>query len=150
MKLMIQKMINIIALSLLLFLVAEIFYLSWLPNGRLGKETYLPLWILSWSNTYFNIRTAIPFIILSFMFEAWHTIKTPSVREKKVPFWTINMAISTIIVCLAEGGQFFILNRHPDFMDVIFGILGSILGCFLYYLLNIFKQLIIIKKKKQT
>ncbi len=134
-------------LSLLLFWVAEIFYLSWLPNGDLGKETHFPLWLLDWSNTYFNLRTAIPFMALSFLLQAWYWRTSSSWRRKiKLPFWLINCCIGTVIVCIAEGGQFFIRNRHPDIMDVTFGILGSILGCVLYYLFDSFIQLIFIKK----
>jgi glycopeptide antibiotics resistance protein len=128
-------------------LVATVFYLSWLPNGHLGKETYLPLWLINWSNTYFNLRTAIPFTALVFLLEARHSITDKSFRGKRtLPFWVINTIIATVIVCLAEGGQFFISNRHPDIKDIAFGILGSLLGCVLYYLFNIFIRLLFIKK----
>ena len=130
-----------------LFLVAEIFYLSWLPNGRLGKETYLPLWLLNLSNTYFNLRTAIPFTVLSFLIEACYSIESkPLFDTCKIPFWLINITIATVIVCLAEGGQFFITDRYPDLMDVTFGIFGSILGCVLFHIFNIIILLIFIIK----
>jgi glycopeptide antibiotics resistance protein len=123
-------------LIVLVFLVAEIFYLSWLPEGHLGKETHLPTWLLNWSNTYFNVRTAIPFTILSFLLCAWHSVSTPIPLKIKIPFWVVNIGTASFIVCLAEGGQFFISHRHPDPKDVVYGILGSILGCVLYYLFN--------------
>lgn len=114
--------------------VVSIFYYSWLPKGRLGKETYLPLWFLNWSNTYFNLRTAIPFTALGFLLETCDSITDKSLSGKStLPFWAINIGIGSVIVCLAEGGQFFILDRHPDLRDVAFGILGSICGSILYY-----------------
>lgn len=33
-----------------------------------------------------------------------------------------------VVVCLAEGGQFYIQERNPDGMDVLFAALGSLLG----------------------
>lgn len=137
-----KKTLQIVVLLLLLFLVGAVFYYSWLPDPRLEGETYLPLWLRNWSNTYFNLRTAIPFIALGFLLQAWHSITyKSSSRKKALPFWVINTAIAAMVVCLAEGGQFFILNRHPDFMDVVFGILGSLSGNLLYYLTKTFLQL---------
>ncbi len=143
-----KQIVPILILLLLVFLVAEIFYLSWLPDGHLGKETYLPVWLLNWSNTYFNLRTAIPFAILSFLLGAWYSISTPIPLKIKSPFWVLNIGTASFIVCLAEGGQFFISHRHPDPRDVAYGILGSILGCVLYYLVNNFIVLIGIKNEK--
>jgi glycopeptide antibiotics resistance protein len=39
-----------------------------------------------------------------------------------------NIAISIIIVCVAEGGQILIQKRNPDLIDVFYGILGSLIG----------------------
>lgn len=64
-----KKSLKILVPLLCLFLVAEIFYLSWMPEGHLGLETYLPVWLLDWSEIHFNLRTAIPFIALGFLFE---------------------------------------------------------------------------------
>ncbi|MES2545943.1 MAG: hypothetical protein V4548_13745 [Bacteroidota bacterium] len=117
-----------------LFLVSEIFYLSWLPNGHLGKETHLPTWLLNWSNTYFNLRTAIPFIPLGYLLEAWASIPTKIfVTKKSFPLRIKTTLIATVIICLAEGGQFFIANRNPDSLDIVFGIMGSSCGSIIHY-----------------
>ncbi len=126
-------MLQFVIVSLSLFLVAEIFYLSWLPNGQLGAETYLPSWLLAWSNHYFNLRTALPFFALSFLLELWYSISAPAAAKIKMPFWVFNITTAAILVCLVEGGQFFIAHRHPDKMDVFFGVLGSTFGCAIYY-----------------
>jgi glycopeptide antibiotics resistance protein len=47
-----------------------------------------------------------------------------------------NTAIATIIICLAEGGQFLIQKRNPDLSDVFYGILGSLIGGLGYYFFN--------------
>jgi hypothetical protein len=47
-------------------------------------------------------------------------MKKSKKKYKHVWFLVQNGCISTAVVCLAEGGQFFILNRHPDAMDVLF------------------------------
>ena len=126
-------MLQFVIVSLSLFLVAEIFYLSWLPNGQLGAETYLPSWLLAWSNHYFNLRTALPFFALSFLLQCWYAISGPTGREIKIPFWVFNIIFAAVLVCVVEGGQFFIAHRHPDRMDVFFGVLGSALGTAIYY-----------------
>nr|WP_315184856.1 hypothetical protein [uncultured Flavobacterium sp.] len=126
--------------------VAGIFYYSWLPDAKLGNETYLPLWLRNWSNTYFNLRTAIPFVALGFLLEAWASIPTRffSVKSSS-PFRIRNTCIATVIICLAEGGQFFVLNRHPDSLDIAFGILGSTCGNIIYYCIKNFTKLFFIK-----
>lgn len=58
---------NRLTIFLVLSCIGLIFYLSWLPSGKLGKETMLPNWLLAWSNTYFNLRTALPFIGLGIL-----------------------------------------------------------------------------------
>ncbi|MFV5693013.1 hypothetical protein ACM55K_13385 [Flavobacterium sp. LT1R49] len=132
---------RIILLSFLVC-IGGIFYFSWLPDPTLETETYLPLWLRNWSNCYFNLRTAIPFLVLGFLLEARGSNTNRSLRiNSDFTFRIINSAVAIVVVCVAEGGQFFILNRHPDFMDVVFGILGSLSGNLLYYLTNIFLQL---------
>jgi glycopeptide antibiotics resistance protein len=109
----------------------------------------LPLWLLNWSNTYFNLRTAIPFIALSFLLEAGYFMSVSSItKQTKTPFWMWNLSLGIVLVCMAELGQFFRSHRHPDFTDVMFGVLGSFLGILLYYLLQLLAQLIFIKNEK--
>jgi glycopeptide antibiotics resistance protein len=117
----------------ILFCIVGIFYYSWLPYNRLGAETYLPSWLLAWSNHYFNLRTALPFFALSFLLQCWYAISGPTGREIKIPFWVFNIIFAAVLVCVVEGGQFFIAHRHPDKMDVFFGVLGSTFGCAIYY-----------------
>lgn len=129
-----------------LLCVAGIFYYSWLPNPRFETETYLPLWLRNWSNTYFNLRTAIPFIPLGYLLEALASIPTKIfVAKKSSPLRIKTTLIATVIICLAEGGQFFIANRNPDSLDIAFGILGSTCGGIIYYCIKNFTKLFFIK-----
>jgi hypothetical protein len=52
-----------------------IFYFSWIPDSNLKSESYLPLWILNWSNYYFNLRTAVPFVVFGFLLDAYNSQK---------------------------------------------------------------------------
>lgn len=111
--------------------VMSVFYYSWLPDSNLKSESYLPQWILSWSNEYINLRTAVPFVCIGFLIELW-TSSFSSSPKKQAPFRLKIIGFAAAIVCLAEGGQFFIKDRHPDIMDVVFGIAGSVVGVALY------------------
>ena len=127
--------------TILLFLVvaciSAVFYFSWLPNPDLGTETYVPKWLLDWSNTYYNLRTAGPFVAIGFLLELVR-------RQKKIigkirnyfRVFVENTAISLAVVCITEGGQFILENRNPDFRDIFYGILGSVIGSIAYYILD--------------
>ncbi|MFV5693054.1 hypothetical protein ACM55K_13590 [Flavobacterium sp. LT1R49] len=134
-----------IVLFLLFFVIATVFYFSWLSDPSLESETYLPKWLLNWSNDYYNLRTAIPFVVVGFLLEAYtEHIRSNPINHNKNSNFMQNIGIATIIVCIAEGGQFLIQKRNPDLMDVFFGILGSFIGGLGYYLVSIvmnFKRL---------
>ncbi|MBC7846300.1 MAG: VanZ family protein [Flavobacterium sp.] len=134
-----------IVLFLLLLVIAAVFYFSWLTDPSLESETYLPKWLKNWSNENYNLRTAIPFIVVGFLLEVYtqHLSSNKFNHDKNSNFMQ-NLGIATIIVCIAEGGQFLIQKRNPDLMDVFFGILGSFIGGLGYYLLDLvlnFKRL---------
>ena len=115
--------------------VLVIFYYSWLPYPKLASETYLPAWLLDWSNLHFNLRTAFPFIGVGFLLEMLGATSGQKKNAKvKVLMSLYPIVLAAIIVSIAEVGQYFIVNRHPDSMDILFGILGSVLGAFVYHI----------------
>lgn len=123
---------------LFVLITFSIFYFSWISDNKLSSESYLPLWLRDWSNTYFNLRTAVPFVAFGFLLQALFPLISSS-KKKLNTFaaWLLHTAIALAVVCLAECGQFFILNRHPDFMDVLYGVLGSQLGFVIFYICSL-------------
>jgi glycopeptide antibiotics resistance protein len=129
---------KIILPLLVLVCISAFFYFSWLPSPDLETETYLPSWLWDWSNYYYNLRTAVPFVALGFLLEMASRIKDPiSPFSKSRPLFIQNISISAVVVCIAEGGQFLIQNRIPHFMDIFFGILGSGIGSLGFYVLQL-------------
>ncbi|TDO97079.1 VanZ family protein [Flavobacterium sp. 245] len=121
----------------LILVIGIVFYFSWLPDPSLHSESYLPRWILNWSNQNYNLRTAVPFVVVGFLLEAYTNDRNSNEPNENRSLNFIQLiAIAAIIVCIAEGGQFFINRRSPDFMDVFYGITGSILGILSYRLLK--------------
>jgi glycopeptide antibiotics resistance protein len=125
-------------LFILILVIAAVFYYSWLPDPSFKNETYLPKWLLNWSNHYYNLHTAIPFVAVGFLLETYtEQLSAIEIDHNKNLNFIQNLGIATIIVCIAEGGQFLIKKRNPDLVDVLYGILGSIIGGLGYYLINI-------------
>jgi hypothetical protein len=60
---------------LLILIGVGIFYFSWIPDSDLKSEGYLPLWVLNWSNYYFNLRTAVPFVVFGFLLDVYNSKK---------------------------------------------------------------------------
>jgi hypothetical protein len=150
-----RKQMKTIFLLLIITCICAVFYFSWLPNPDLRTETYVPKWLLDWSNTYYNLRTAVPFIALGFFLEVRANNNNNNNNNKCIKkinsslrLFIQNTAISAVIVCVAEGGQFFIHNRNPDLMDVFFGILGSLLGSLGYFIFHYFLNIKMIADAK--
>ncbi|WP_418263488.1 VanZ family protein [Flavobacterium faecale] len=126
-----------IILFLLLVTIAIVFYYSWQSDPSLENNTYLPQWLLKWSNEYYNLRTAIPFLAVGFLLEAYSQYK--GIYEmnynQKASFFQ-NIGIATIIAFVAEGGQFLIQSRSPDLMDVFYATIGSLIGGLGYYMFS--------------
>jgi glycopeptide antibiotics resistance protein len=122
----------------LFFVIFSIFYFSWLSDPHLETETYLPKWLINWSNEYYNLRTAVPFMALGFLLEAYANRKKGYyTNSNKNLNFIQNMGISAVIAFIAEGGQFLFKSRNPDIMDVYFAIIGSLLGGLGYNLFSV-------------
>ena len=118
--------------------IASVFYFSWLSDSSLETETYLPRWLLNWSNEYYNLRTAIPFVALGFLLEIFtNRKKSYDTNSNKNLSFMRNLGIAAVIALIAEGGQFLLTNRNPDIMDIYFAIVGSLLGGLGYNFLSV-------------
>jgi len=83
------------------------------------------------------LRTAVPFIGLGFLLEAYSQQKRLNeINYNKYFNLLKNIGVATIIVCIAEAGQIFIQKRNQDIIDVFYGIIGSSIGALVY---NFFK-----------
>jgi len=130
-------MFHKVVLLLLILVIVIVFYFSWLSDPGFASETYLPEWLLNWSNYYYNLRTAVPFLALGFLLEVYNENNTLNKKDNNEKWSFIkNMVIATLIVIIAEGGQFLIQKRSPDLMDVFYGIIGSFIGVLSYNLLK--------------
>lgn len=127
-----------IILIILFFVIGAVFYFSWLSDPSLESETYIPEIILDWSNEYYNLRTAVPFVVLDFLLEAYSNRKNSYyANPNKTMSFMQNIGVSAMIAFIAEGGQFLVQSRNPDMMDVYFALIGSLIGGFVYNLLSI-------------
>jgi glycopeptide antibiotics resistance protein len=105
-----------------------VFYFSWLPDPSFANQSYLPSWLIIWSDEYGRLRTAVPFLVIGFIFQYLF---------KPFGFFTLlGLLLSLLIVFIAEAIQFLLPNRHPDFFDVLFAALGSNVGMVFFFVLN--------------
>lgn len=123
-----------ICIIFLVLCCLSVFYFSWLPNPSFVNQSYLPRWLVFWADVYVRLRTAVPFLAIGFLCQF---LFRPS------SFFTLKgFGISLMIVSVAELGQFFLPFRHPDWMDVFYGVLGATVGMFAYYnLFFVFRRL---------
>ena len=128
-------MINRILPILLFLVIVVVFYFSWLPDPKFTNENYLPQWLLNWSNKYYNLRTAVPFIGFGYVQGIYSRRKNlDNINANKNVIFIRNLGLATAIACIAEGGQFLIKGRNPDLMDIYFGFIGSLIGATIYNL----------------
>jgi glycopeptide antibiotics resistance protein len=113
-----------------------IFYFSWLSDPRFSIESYIPKWLLNWGNYYYNLRTALPFVVFGFLLEFYSNQKIGGEMNNTIFNLIRNASIVTAFVCVSEIGQLFIQSRSPDLLDIFFGIVGSLLGALFYNLLK--------------
>ncbi len=131
-------MSNKIVGVLLLLVVGVVFYFSWLSDPSFTNETYLPKWLLNWSNQYYNLRTAVPFVAFGYLLGSYSNMKNLTkmgVNENLI--FIQNLGIACIVATVAECGQFLIKGRSPDLKDIFFGFMGSLVGALVY---NVFKR----------
>ena len=106
-------------------LSAVIIYLSWIPDSRMGLVPWLPRWLAGWADSgggVETLRTGLALAIASFLFSL---ACQASGRRNGIRF---SLGFGLLLVLLAEGGQFFLPARSPDWGDVAWGGLGAMAG----------------------
>ncbi len=101
-----------------------IFYFSWVPSPALGQTGMLPLWLAEWTDANYNLRTAVPFLILGIVSVLLHFKKTLVLR----------MGILGAFV--VESVQLLLPQRNFDMADVAFAVIGLIVGILIGMLLD--------------
>jgi len=106
--------------------VAVVFYFSWQPDPHIGSNSYFPKWLREWTNAYGNLRTAVPFVFLGAVLESeFIKIQNPVITRLYL------MLASILVVTIAELGQLALPLRHFDWMDILWGTIGSLCGMLL-------------------
>ncbi|RDC66102.1 VanZ family protein [Adhaeribacter pallidiroseus] len=120
-----MRLIVILILMLALFGTALIFYLSWLPQPKLGLNWFIPDWLATWADARTNdtIRTAVPFVFLGILTGIWLTMV-------RYPWhsWFTSWLVLVVIVLVAELGQLLLPYRSFDWWDIIWAAIGAIIG----------------------
>lgn len=112
-----------------MLLVFSVLFFSWLPHPSFRELSFFSNWLVEWTDKYGNLRTAVPFVPLSFFLKT--TIR------KSYCFCTC--------LCLAmivETGQLLLPLRNFDVEDVGYASLGSLIGLCILFMLNVLKNFI--------
>ena len=105
--------------GLVIVFIGLIFLFSWLNSPDFANVPLMPNWLNNWSNLHGQLRTGAPFIPLGFLLNSY---------SKKWSISLTGLLISFFVVVIAELGQYFIPTRYPDPMDILYGIIGALIG----------------------
>ncbi|WP_052825775.1 VanZ family protein [Neotamlana nanhaiensis] len=130
---------------LLLVGTLAVLYLSWVSSPAIGKMAFMPSWISSWVDSYrFSaFRTSIPLVVLGVLVGVYLNFE-----KKTILWWYMAWGLLTLLVILAEIGQYFRPLRRFDFRDIFWGSAGAALGLQIIFFLKQVKCYIWRKKKK--
>lgn len=121
----ISSLTTILMYFVLTLLVLSVLYFSWLPEPSFRYLSFMPKWLIYWTDKYGRMRTAVPFIPISFIaYAIWKDKK-----KKNLIF----LALWLLAFC-AEFVQLFIPHRYFDLIDILWAVMGIILGRFLLLL----------------
>jgi glycopeptide antibiotics resistance protein len=102
-----------------------VLYLSWVSSPVIGNMAFMPSWVSTWVDSFrFNaIRTAIPLIPLGIIAGLYLYLE-----KRTVLCWYAAWAGISLLVLLAEVGQYFRPMRSFDVRDIFWGSFGAALG----------------------
>lgn len=104
---------------------ALVLYLSWIPVPKMGLVWFIPHGLAHWADENRNddIRTAVPLVPLGLL------VGTQLIRQNRTwAQWLLAWVGLSILVLVAEVGQFFLAQRSFDWFDVIWGAGGALVG----------------------
>lgn len=113
---------------ILLVVGSLILYLSLRPSPSLREVSWLPGWLGAWADQHGDLRTGVPFFVLSsyFALEAWWTFRS----FKYLPYvlWILGASGLLVLLGLAEVIQVWLPQRTASFGDIAWGSVGTIAG----------------------
>lgn len=109
-------------------------FLSWRTDPDLGTLSWMPNWIAEWTDIVENSnkRTAVPMFFLA----CFSGLLLVSYDKSAPGIWLSVFFLLNAFVVLVELCQALLPKRTPDFLDVVWGGFGSLLGLTLTYFLN--------------
>ena len=111
--------------------ILMVFYLSWIPNPKIGDQVYLPNWLGEWTDAQQNdtIRTGVPFLGIGIVLGFYLQHKNAALKA-----WCLALLLLTLVGILSELGQLFMPLRSCDIRDIFWAFVGSLIGLFFGYL----------------
>src|SRR5690606_12605114 len=117
---------NVFYFFLILIGTLMVLYLSWVSSPKIGGNILIPNWIAYWVDAYrYNeIRTAVPMVFLGGL--SGFVILYNKLDKKT---WGIMAWASlTVLISIAEIGQYFRPMRSFDLKDIAWESIGSGFG----------------------
>lgn len=125
-----KKLFTLLIWTVILLGMLAVLYLSWVSSPKIGGIRFMPSWLADWVDTYelMDIRTAIPLIVLGILVGLYLNY-----QKREVFWWIFGWIMLSLLVVLAELGQYFRPMRSFDWIDIAWGSAGSGLGLFVIF-----------------
>lgn len=98
-----------------IILVLSVAYFSWLPSPALSESPLLPKWLSNWADEHYNLRTAIPFLGIGFM---------GGLSRR----YLLTLMLCFALASFVEIGQLLLPKRTFDLEDIMYAMLGTLMG----------------------
>ncbi len=95
-------------------------YLVLRPSPSMAEIGWFPGWLSNWADRYGDLRTAVPFFLLSLM---WTMVSWARVKRLIAGYYGIGA-----LLVLTELCQIFLPERHAGLPDILYGLIGLSAG----------------------
>jgi len=94
----------------------------------MSELSWLPDWLTHWADRYGNLRTGVPFFVLSFYIALECCGQFRLCRALPNLVWLLAAYVLFALVCGLEAIQFFLPQRSSTLADIAWGSAGILLG----------------------